>query len=64
LDNQNSVGVVVVSAGKGSRMGTRESKQYLLMDDKPIVIHTLEVAGSGNRPGDRSGRHRTMRRVD
>ncbi|MWV47479.1 2-C-methyl-D-erythritol 4-phosphate cytidylyltransferase [Paenibacillus sp. HJL G12] len=24
-------------------MGTRESKQYLLLKDKPIIIHTLEV---------------------
>lgn len=43
MDNQNRVGVVVVSAGRGSRMGTRESKQYLLLEDKPIIIHTLEV---------------------
>jgi 2-C-methyl-D-erythritol 4-phosphate cytidylyltransferase len=36
-------GVVVVAAGKGSRMGSTESKQYLLMDQKPILVHTLEV---------------------
>jgi 2-C-methyl-D-erythritol 4-phosphate cytidylyltransferase len=36
-------GVVVVAAGKGSRMGSTESKQYLLMDHKPILVHTLEV---------------------
>lgn len=39
----NSLGIVIVSAGKGSRMGTVESKQYLLLQDKPIIIHTLEV---------------------
>lgn len=39
----NSLGIVIVSAGKGSRMGTLESKQYLLLQDKPIIIHTLEV---------------------
>ncbi|MNP13841.1 2-C-methyl-D-erythritol 4-phosphate cytidylyltransferase [compost metagenome] len=38
-----SLGIVIVSAGKGSRMGTEESKQYLLLKDKPIIIHTLEV---------------------
>jgi 2-C-methyl-D-erythritol 4-phosphate cytidylyltransferase len=36
-------GVVVVAAGKGSRMGSTESKQYLLMDQKPILVHTLEI---------------------
>jgi 2-C-methyl-D-erythritol 4-phosphate cytidylyltransferase len=36
-------GVVIVAAGKGSRMGSTESKQYLLMDHKPILVHTLEV---------------------
>ncbi|WP_438348947.1 2-C-methyl-D-erythritol 4-phosphate cytidylyltransferase [Paenibacillus sp. FA6] len=38
-----SLGIVIVSAGKGSRMGTEESKQYLMLTDKPIIIHTLEV---------------------
>lgn len=36
-------GVVIVAAGRGSRMGTEESKQYLLLDGKPILVHTLEV---------------------
>jgi 2-C-methyl-D-erythritol 4-phosphate cytidylyltransferase len=36
-------GVVVVAAGKGSRMGTAESKQYLPLRDKPILVHTLEA---------------------
>lgn len=35
------LGVVVVAAGRGSRMGTAESKQYLLLGDKPILVHTL-----------------------
>ncbi|RAP73255.1 2-C-methyl-D-erythritol 4-phosphate cytidylyltransferase [Paenibacillus montanisoli] len=35
-------GVVVVAAGRGTRMGTAESKQYLLLRDKPILVHTLE----------------------
>lgn len=38
----NSLGVIVVAAGKGTRMGTAESKQYLLLQDKPILVHTLE----------------------
>ncbi|MGZ9587204.1 2-C-methyl-D-erythritol 4-phosphate cytidylyltransferase [Paenibacillus marinisediminis] len=35
-------GVVVVAAGKGTRMGTPESKQFLLLQDKPVLVHTLE----------------------
>lgn len=36
------VGAIVVAAGRGTRMGTKESKQYLLLQNKPIIIHTLE----------------------
>ncbi|EFM11518.1 2-C-methyl-D-erythritol 4-phosphate cytidylyltransferase [Paenibacillus curdlanolyticus YK9] len=36
-------GVVIVAAGKGTRMGTAESKQYLALQDKPILVHTLEL---------------------
>lgn len=32
-----------MAAGKGTRMGYAESKQFLLLQDKPIFIHTLEV---------------------
>ncbi|ANE46759.1 2-C-methyl-D-erythritol 4-phosphate cytidylyltransferase [Paenibacillus swuensis] len=39
----NQLGVVVVAAGKGLRMGTKESKQYLRLNGKPILVHTLEV---------------------
>lgn len=39
----NGLGVVIVAAGRGSRMGTAESKQYLLLEGKPILVHTLEV---------------------
>lgn len=34
--------VVVVAAGRGARMGTAESKQYLPLLGKPILVHTLE----------------------
>ena len=34
---------IVVAAGSGSRMGTGTKKQYLLLDNKPLFIHTLEV---------------------
>lgn len=39
----NSVGAVIVAAGRGTRMGTVESKQYLLLQGKPVIVHTLEV---------------------
>ncbi|AWB46160.1 2-C-methyl-D-erythritol 4-phosphate cytidylyltransferase [Paenibacillus sp. CAA11] len=37
------VGAIVVAAGRGTRMGSKESKQYLLLEGKPILIHTLET---------------------
>ncbi len=38
-----NTGAVVVAAGKGTRMGTAESKQYVVLGDKPVIVHTLEV---------------------
>jgi 2-C-methyl-D-erythritol 4-phosphate cytidylyltransferase len=35
-------GVVIVAAGKGTRMGASDSKQYLPLRGKPILVHTLE----------------------
>ena len=35
-------GAVIVAAGRGTRMGTAESKQFLLLRGKPILVHTLE----------------------
>jgi 2-C-methyl-D-erythritol 4-phosphate cytidylyltransferase len=37
------VGVIVVAAGKGTRMGYGVSKQYLPLAGKPILVHTLEA---------------------
>ncbi|MFD2615241.1 2-C-methyl-D-erythritol 4-phosphate cytidylyltransferase [Paenibacillus gansuensis] len=39
----SKLGVVIVAAGRGSRMKTQESKQYLLLQGKPVIVHTLEV---------------------
>lgn len=36
-------GVVVVAAGRGTRMGTSESKQFLQLRGKPILVYTLEL---------------------
>lgn len=38
-----SVGVVIPAAGQGKRMGTKESKQFLLFENQPILIHTIRV---------------------
>ena len=34
--------VVIVAGGSGSRMGTNIPKQFLELDGKPILMHTLE----------------------
>jgi 2-C-methyl-D-erythritol 4-phosphate cytidylyltransferase len=34
---------IIVAAGKGKRMGRGYNKQYILLADKPIVAHTIEV---------------------
>lgn len=41
--NSAGAGAIIVAAGRGTRMGTKESKQYLMLQNKPIVVHTLEV---------------------
>jgi 2-C-methyl-D-erythritol 4-phosphate cytidylyltransferase len=37
------LGAVIVAAGKGSRMKTIESKQYLQLGKRPILVHTLQL---------------------
>lgn len=39
----DKLGIVVVAAGKGTRMGTAESKQFLPLCGKPVLVHTLEA---------------------
>lgn len=34
---------IVLAAGKGSRMNSDVPKQYMMLDDKPIFVHSLEV---------------------
>ncbi|GHV56448.1 2-C-methyl-D-erythritol 4-phosphate cytidylyltransferase [Bacteroidia bacterium] len=34
---------IIVAAGTGSRMGTEVPKQYLLLQGKPVLMHTLKV---------------------
>lgn len=35
--------VVIPAAGQGKRMKLNKNKQFLLLDDKPVIIHTLEI---------------------
>lgn len=35
--------VVVAAAGTGSRMGSRINKQYLLLNDRPVLAYSLDV---------------------
>jgi 2-C-methyl-D-erythritol 4-phosphate cytidylyltransferase len=37
------LGVIIVAAGKGSRMKTQQSKQYLQLGSQPILVHTLAL---------------------
>jgi 2-C-methyl-D-erythritol 4-phosphate cytidylyltransferase len=34
---------IVLAGGAGKRMGTSTNKQFLLLDNKPIIVHTLQV---------------------
>ncbi|WP_027633499.1 2-C-methyl-D-erythritol 4-phosphate cytidylyltransferase [Clostridium hydrogeniformans] len=44
--------VVIVAGGKGKRMGEPISKQFLLLDDKPILYHTLKAFDDCNSIDD------------
>ncbi|MBC2696656.1 MAG: 2-C-methyl-D-erythritol 4-phosphate cytidylyltransferase [Desulfobacteraceae bacterium] len=37
------VSAIIVAAGKGVRMDDNVRKQYLLLDNRPIINHTIEV---------------------
>ncbi len=34
---------IVLAGGAGKRMGSSTSKQFLLLDNRPILVHTLQV---------------------
>src|SRR5512142_2152223 len=34
---------IVLAGGVGKRMGSSTNKQFLLLDNKPIIVHTLQV---------------------
>lgn len=41
IDTQN-ISVIVVAGGTGSRMGGDIPKQFMLIEDRPILMHTIE----------------------
>jgi len=40
--NGNFVSVIIASAGMSNRMGSGVNKQFILIDNKPILAHTIE----------------------
>jgi 2-C-methyl-D-erythritol 4-phosphate cytidylyltransferase len=43
VDNSNSVYAVIVAGGQGTRMGTAVPKQFLDLNGKPILHHTIRA---------------------
>lgn len=42
MSDKQKVGVIIPAAGKGTRIGGTESKQFLELRGKPIIVHTLQ----------------------
>jgi 2-C-methyl-D-erythritol 4-phosphate cytidylyltransferase len=34
---------IILAGGAGKRMGTSTNKQFLILDNKPIIVHTLQI---------------------
>ena len=41
------VGLLVVAAGRGLRLGAKRPKQYLSCAGRPLIVHTLEALAAG-----------------
>ena len=35
--------IIIVAGGKGTRMGAEIPKQFLILHEKPVLMHTLEA---------------------
>lgn len=35
--------VIILAGGTGSRMGEKMPKQFLIVNDKPVIVHTIEA---------------------
>lgn len=42
---ERNLSVIVVAAGRGSRMGTKESKQFLELGGRPLFLRAIEAFG-------------------
>ncbi|MEJ8303102.1 2-C-methyl-D-erythritol 4-phosphate cytidylyltransferase [Saccharibacillus sacchari] len=42
---ERNLSVIVVAAGRGSRMGTKESKQFLELDGQPLFLRAIDTFG-------------------
>ena len=40
---EKKISAVIVAAGMGKRMKSKINKQYLLLEEKPILSHTIDV---------------------
>jgi 2-C-methyl-D-erythritol 4-phosphate cytidylyltransferase len=40
-----SVAAIIVAAGSGTRFGSSTPKQFLLLDDKPLALHSVYLLG-------------------
>jgi 2-C-methyl-D-erythritol 4-phosphate cytidylyltransferase/2-C-methyl-D-erythritol 2,4-cyclodiphosphate synthase len=45
--SSKKVGLLVVAAGRGVRLGADRPKQYLNCDGRPLIVHTLEALAAG-----------------
>jgi len=45
---KNKVIAIVLAGGKGKRMGASVSKQYLLIEDKPVLYYSLKAFEASN----------------
>ena len=41
--------IIVVAGGKGTRMGAEIPKQFLILNDKPVLMHTIEAFFNYNK---------------
>ena len=41
--------VLIVAGGRGLRMGSDLPKQFIPMEGKPVLMHTLEAFTAGTR---------------
>lgn len=43
MDNHTKTAVIILAAGKGTRMQSRTLKQYLALENKPVLFYSLDT---------------------